>query len=72
MKGDSVLLLPFVGAAALSSISQLDDCPGYKASNVKQFGQQLTADLSLAGNACNTYGSDLPDLKLLVEEQTGT
>lgn len=64
-------LAPLVGAAVLGSSSQLDDCPGYKASNVKQLGQTLTADLKLAGDPCNTYGSDLPNLKLLVEAQTG-
>jgi len=72
MKSLLVLLAPLVGAAVLGSRSQLDDCPGYKASNIKQLGQTLTADLNLAGDACNTYGSDLPNLKLLVEEQSGT
>ena len=47
-------------------------CPGYAASNVKQSGTTLTADLTLAGTACNVYGTDLKDLKLLVEYQTGT
>jgi alpha-glucosidase len=28
------------------------------------------ADLSLAGEACNVFGADLPDLKLEVEYQT--
>ena len=72
MRGALVLLAPLVGAAVLTSRSDLDDCPGYSTSNIQQFGQRLTADLSLAGDACNTYGSDLPDLKLLVEEQSGT
>ncbi|CAG7915842.1 unnamed protein product [Penicillium olsonii] len=70
MRGALVLLAPLVGAAVLTLRSDLDDCPGYRASNIQQFGQRLTADLSLAGDACNTYGSDLPDLKLLVEEQS--
>jgi alpha-glucosidase len=72
MKGILVLLAPLVGAAVLGSTDRLDNCPGYKASNIKQLGPRLTADLTLAGDACNTYGSDLADLKLLVEEQTGT
>lgn len=72
MKGALVLLAPLVGAAVLGSRSTLDDCPGYKASNVKQLGHKLTADLHLAGDACNTYGSDVAELKLLVEEQSGT
>lgn len=70
MKGTLFLLTPLVGAV-LGSTSQLDSCPGYKASNVKQLGQRLTADLDLAGDACNIYGTDLPNLKLLVEAQTG-
>lgn len=71
MKGTLFLLAPLVGAAVLGSTSQLDGCPGYKASHVKQSGQRLTADLDLAGDTCNTYGTDLPNLKLLVEAQTG-
>lgn len=46
-------------------------CPGYEASNVKQSGATLSADLTLAGSPCNAYGTDLTDLKLLVEYQTG-
>jgi alpha-glucosidase len=49
----------------------LDTCPGYTASNVKNDGSTVTADLTLAGTACNAYGKDLSDLKLLVEYQTG-
>ncbi|KAJ5268560.1 hypothetical protein N7505_004318 [Penicillium chrysogenum] len=71
MKGSLFLLAPLVGSV-LGSKSQLDSCPGYKASNVKQLGQRLTADLDLAGDACNIYGTDLPNLKLLVEAQTET
>ncbi|OKL62330.1 putative alpha/beta-glucosidase agdC [Talaromyces atroroseus] len=35
-----------------------------------QTDASLTADLSLAGDACNAYGQDIDDLKLLVEYQT--
>jgi alpha-glucosidase len=49
----------------------LNECPGYTASNVKNDGSTVTADLSLAGTACNVYGNDLTNLKLLVEYQTG-
>jgi alpha-glucosidase len=49
----------------------LDACPGYIASNVANDGSSITADLKLAGTACNFYGQDLTDLKLLVEFQTG-
>lgn len=53
------------------SAAAVEDCPGYQASNVKETDHGLTADLSLAGDACNVYGDDLTDLKLLVEYQTG-
>jgi alpha-glucosidase len=49
----------------------LDGCPGYTASNVQSVGSTVTADLSLAGTACNVYGNDLTNLKLFVEYQTG-
>jgi alpha-glucosidase len=48
----------------------LDACPGYTASNVVQTDSSLTADLTLAGTACNQFGNDLHDLKLVVEYQT--
>ena len=52
---------------------QLDisNCPGYTASKVTTTESSLSADLTLAGTACNVYGDDLKDLKLLVEYQTG-
>ena len=61
------LLASLAGVMAAS----VDDCPGYAASNVKQTATGLTADLTLAGPACNIYGYDLGALKLLVEYQTG-
>lgn len=48
-----------------------DSCPGYKATNIQDTGSKLTADLALAGPACNAYGTDLDDLRLVVEYQTG-
>jgi alpha-glucosidase len=51
--------------------ASLDSCPGYTASNVQDDGGRVTADLALAGPACNVYGNDLTDLKLEVEYQTG-
>ncbi|TKA61584.1 hypothetical protein B0A49_12264 [Cryomyces minteri] len=45
-------------------------CPGYKASNVKQTDNSLSADLTLAGPACNIYGTDLTNLVLNVEYET--
>lgn len=49
----------------------LESCPGYKARNVRDDGVRVTADLALAGTACNVYGDDLVDLKLEMEYQTG-
>ena len=48
----------------------LSACPGYVASNQHETRSGFYADLSLAGEACNVYGTDLPDLKLEVEYQT--
>lgn len=59
-------------AAALATRNGTESCPGYKASNVKkQHGAVVSADLSLAGDACNVYGTDLDHLKLEIEYQTG-
>ena len=55
----------FLGAAAQG----IADCPGYKASNVQRNNGTITADLTLAGDACNAYSEDLPHLRLLVEYQ---
>lgn len=65
------LLAPLAGAAVIGSRQDTQHCPGYKASNVQEGANSLTADLALAGEACNRYGSDLENLKLLVEYQTG-
>ncbi|KAL7623035.1 hypothetical protein AAE478_006714 [Parahypoxylon ruwenzoriense] len=62
-------LLTFtVGALAAS----VEDCPGYTASNIVKADGTLTADLTLSGEACDLYSSDLPNLKLFVEYQTKT
>lgn len=44
-------------------------CPGYKASNVHDTESGFTADLDLAGPACNVYGNDVEHLTLTVEFQ---
>lgn len=49
----------------------LASCPGYKASGVETTGNGLTASLTLAGTACNVYGTDLKELTLTVEYQSG-
>ncbi|KAI8632707.1 glycoside hydrolase family 31 protein, partial [Xylariaceae sp. FL1651] len=61
-----------LASAARSLAVSIDDCPGYTASNVVESDGKLTADLTLSSTACNIYGSDLTDLKLLVEHQANT
>ncbi|KXJ90785.1 family 31 glycosyl hydrolase [Microdochium bolleyi] len=65
-----------VSATALTArdypTNPLAACPGYKASNVKTTDTGLTADLTLAGTACNVYGTDLNDLVLSVSYDTET
>lgn len=51
--------------------ASINSCPGYAASNVVSTATTLSADLTLAGAACNVYGTDLTTLVLNVEYQTG-
>lgn len=48
----------------------LTACPGYRATNVHTTATGLTADLKLAGKACNVYGTDLDNLILEVTYET--
>lgn len=74
-----VLAVAAASVAANSVASQhghgssdpLAKCPGYKASHVKTSSSGLTAELTLAGPACNVYGTDLKDLRLEVVYETG-
>lgn len=50
---------------------KLGACPGYKADHVQTSDHGLTADLTLAGKACNVYGRDLNQLTLEVTYETG-
>jgi alpha-glucosidase len=68
-----------VAAASVSATSliprhtsgdPLAGCPGYTASRVQTTASGLTADLTLAGKACNVYGTDLKDLTLEVVYET--
>ncbi|KAJ5162010.1 hypothetical protein N7492_007402 [Penicillium capsulatum] len=70
MWGVLLLLFPLVGAAILGPRTSNDECSGYRALNVKEHDHSLEADLVLNEWACNSYGTDLPNLKLLVEYQT--
>jgi alpha-glucosidase len=69
-----MILLCFIAAAftAWPVHAQSSNCPGYTAFNVTITDIGLTAQLNLAGAACNSYGIDLENLTLLVEYQTGT
>jgi alpha-glucosidase len=60
-----------IALAVTAAAASVDDCSGYKATNVIQGDSYLQADLTLAGTACNVFGDDLPHLRLLVEYQTG-
>ncbi|KAJ7352477.1 glycosyl hydrolases family 31-domain-containing protein [Mycena albidolilacea] len=60
----------FIALAVTAAAASVDDCSGYKATNVIQGDSYLQADLTLAGTACNVFGDDLPRLRLLVEYQT--
>lgn len=53
----------------IASRAPVDNCTGYAASNIVETDSSLTADLTLAGAACNLYSQDIKNLKLLVEYQ---
>lgn len=73
----AAVALAAVASASLiprqSTGSAADACPGYKASNVATSYEEssFTATLTLAGTACNAYGTDLTDLVLSVNYETG-
>ncbi|KAG8896761.1 hypothetical protein FRC00_005310 [Tulasnella sp. 408] len=52
--------------------ANVDSCPGYTAKNVKTGKGTLSADLVLAGTACNAYGPDVQNLKLAVTYEDET
>ncbi|KAI9815815.1 MAG: hypothetical protein M1832_005229 [Thelocarpon impressellum] len=64
-----------VGANVLPNVRDPDAvdaqtvCPGYAAYNVLTTARGLTASLTLAGTACNVYGTDISELNLTVEYQ---
>lgn len=51
------------------AVNAQDVCPGYKASDLKQNDRGLSATLTLAGEPCNVYGTDIKELDLKVEYQ---
>lgn len=66
-----VLITALLGLLAPAVAVAQTACPGYRASNVQQTANGLTARLNLAGPACNIYGTDLRNLTLTVEYQSG-
>ncbi|KAI1334512.1 glycoside hydrolase family 31 protein [Xylariaceae sp. FL0016] len=52
-----------------NAINAQSVCPGYLASNVVETDGGVTADLILAGEACDVYGIDVEILSLVVEYQ---
>lgn len=78
-----MLLKAFYGLALLRSVSgaavarrqaagNINDCPGYSASDIVNTDTGLTAKLTLAGTACNVYGTDIQNLRLAVNYDSGT
>lgn len=70
VRGTLLWLFAFGLNIAGAFSGSIESCPGYKASNIQKTTGKLTADLTLAGDACNAYGTDLKDLRLLVEYQS--
>ncbi len=65
---NSVPLIPNIYDS--QAVNPQDVCPGYTASNVLRTPYGLTALLTLAGEACNVYGTDIDALNLTVEYQS--
>lgn len=68
----AALAIAVSGRALVPRQANGTPCPGYSANNIQDSGTGLTADLTLAGPACNSYGSDIQSLKLTVNYDTGT
>src|SRR5689334_10945602 len=66
-----VLITALVGLLSSGLVVAQQTCPGYRASNVQQTANGLSANLDLAGPACNISGTDLRNLTLTVEYQSG-
>ncbi|KAF5391079.1 hypothetical protein D9757_003119 [Collybiopsis confluens] len=57
---------------AASFSKNVSDCPGYSLHAVEATGTGLTAQLSLAGPACNAFGTDYQNLTIQVTYETET
>ncbi|KJZ71519.1 hypothetical protein HIM_09057 [Hirsutella minnesotensis 3608] len=70
--GLGTALLPIsVAEADRRESHSLESCPGYEAVNVVETSRGLSADLHLAGEPCNAYGTDLRNLTLEVTYEAG-
>ncbi|KAJ3982734.1 glycoside hydrolase family 31 protein [Lentinula detonsa] len=73
-----VRIIPFLCAITFASSTSatwiepsiLDACPGYNLTNAVSQGATFTANLVLAGIACNVFGTDLEILNLTVTYQS--
>ncbi|KAH9483447.1 putative alpha/beta-glucosidase agdC [Psilocybe cubensis] len=70
LRGVIVALAPVYAVATFVDPCVLEACPGYAASNVKVRHDGLSADLVLAGEACNVFGNDVQRLSLNVTYET--
>lgn len=75
LRNTLALLLTHAGLNSLTTLSlanaqSIDHCPGYNATNISNTNNGFTADLVLAGAACNVYGPDLQKLSLSVVYET--
>lgn len=66
--GQGAVLLPNINDP--NAVNAQAVCPGYVGSNVLRTPYGLTATLTLAGPACNVYGTDVETLNLTVEYQS--
>ena len=71
LQGLFLIATSFLCWGLAAPVRNANDCPGYTASNVVRSDSSITADLNLAGPACNLHSQDLNDLKFLAEWQTG-
>lgn len=53
-----------------TAINAQDVCPGYRALGIDRYPLGFTARLTLAGQACNAYGTDIDMLNLSVQYQS--
>lgn len=64
-------VLPNFVEGTLVDPTALDSCPGYSATDIKNDGTRLIADLVLNGKGCNVFGTDIQKLILDVVYETG-